>query len=310
MRRIAESLLQEIAESETIFEAERGDLATSLVRQWITYDSKATLFIGEQQIYLALAKNVAGGIGILREAFRHGWTNTLTQDWKIDPEEFPDIFGQLNRGQSAEVINSEGIPLRLWVNPKERTNGVEPLVKQPVPPGTKRDYHKIAGDQLEHLFGSDLDADEMEELVCSVAKQWQQYEGHACLFFDGARQICFTLTEKGDGCCTVSVKKEGINLDPLLTSFGFAPEIIRGVIARINLGQEVEFHDGKGTPSVLWHDPKTRRIHVRATNPTPPVAQTEIPPTHCSFCHTALIPSVENTPKQTCPICGQSIPLP
>src|ERR1700676_2247073 len=187
LRQLAVQLLQEIAEGE-ILPAEREDLATSLVRQWITYEGNATRFVGQQQVNLILAKTVAGTCRIVSNPGLAAWMNRLNQDWKISPEEFPDIFWQLNRGQSVEVTNSEGIPLRLWVNPKERSMGVEPLVKEPVPPGLKRDHHKIAADQLEHLFGSDLEMDTMEELACSVAKQWQQNDGHASLFLNAKQQ--------------------------------------------------------------------------------------------------------------------------
>jgi len=100
-----------------------------------------------------------------------GWTKQLTEDWKIDPDDLDEIFDQLNRGQSAEVINGDGIPLRLWVNPKEKGRGVEPLIEEPVAPGRKPDYRKIAATELEQQFGAELDPAEMEELICSIAKQ-------------------------------------------------------------------------------------------------------------------------------------------
>jgi hypothetical protein len=92
----------------------------------------------------------------------------LQEDWKIDSEQIPEIIEQLNLGQGAEVLNTEGIPLRLWVNPKERSKGIEPLVKGPVPSATKRDYRKIATDVLEQQLGSSVGEDEMQELACSV----------------------------------------------------------------------------------------------------------------------------------------------
>jgi hypothetical protein len=188
--------------------------------------------------------------------------NQLTRDWKINPDDLPDILGKLNRGQSAEVTNGNGIPLRLWVNPKERSRGVEPLVKQLVPPGTKRDYYKIAANELEQQLGNALGPDELDELACSVAKQWQRHEGHACIFIDG-EQLFFRLTEQDDGGCRVVTKRLTVDLEALLKSLGFSQELIPGVIARINIGQEVHFRDRQGVLSVLWHDPKVRRIHVR-----------------------------------------------
>src|SRR5205085_1597142 len=109
---------------------------------------------------------------------------------------------------------------------------------------------------------------------------------------------------------TVTVGHRSVNLQPFLLSLGISSELIPDVIARINLGQEVEFQDSKGTPSVLQHDPKTSRIAIRTTNPVPPVAQTKTSPATCPICRTALKPSAGDEPHQTCPICGHVIPLP
>jgi hypothetical protein len=48
LRQLAEALIQQIAEDDEIPEGERADFVTSLVRQWITYDGSATVFLGEQ----------------------------------------------------------------------------------------------------------------------------------------------------------------------------------------------------------------------------------------------------------------------
>lgn len=309
LRRLAELILQKIAEDEAIPEADHHDLATSLVRQWITYDGNATLFVGERQIYLVLARTATGQFGIVSEQSLPGWMKCLAQDWKINPDEFPSILGQLNLGQSIEVINSEGVPLRLWVNPQERTKGVEPLVKEPVPPGWKRDHRKIAGDLLEQSFGSELEPDAMDELVCSVVKQWEKHDGHACLFYGQNQQVAFTLTEKGDGNCHVAASQGTLNLESLLSSLSVPPEIIPDVIARINLGLEVEFQDAKGIPSVVWHDPKAKRLAVRVVTPRPPAQPSGTRPIFCPKCNAVLRPDLENEPYQTCPMCGHLVSL-
>src|SRR5215469_14372515 len=149
LRQLAEELIRTIAQDEEIPEEEREDFATSLVRQWITYDGNATVFVGEQQVYLVLGKTPLGKPCLVPVPALPGWMNRLREDWKISPDDLPDILDQLNCGQSAEVINGDGVPLRLWVNPKKRSKGVEPLVKENLPSGTKRDYHKIAVNVLE-----------------------------------------------------------------------------------------------------------------------------------------------------------------
>jgi hypothetical protein len=310
LRQLAEKLIQKISGDEEIPEDEREDFATSLVRQWITYDGNATVFLGKQQVYLVLGKTPLGQTCIVPEPSLPGWINRLEEDWKISPDHLSEIIDQLNRGQSAEVINANGVPLRLWVNPKERSKGVEPLVKQDIPPGTKRDYRKIAATQLEQQLGEILDPDEMEELAYSMAKQWQQYEGHACLFMDGHRQFHFKLTERGDGGCDVVTRPLSIELEPVLASCGFSPDVFPEVIARINLGQEIEFRDQKGIRSRLWHDPKIRRIRVQTLDPVPPSPRAIISPILCPKCTAVLSVWREGERQQICPLCGNSVSLP
>src|SRR5439155_15443492 len=101
-------------------------------------------------------------------------------------------------------------------------------------------------------FGETLDPQELDELACSVAKQWQQYEGHACIFLTGQEQLNFQLTEHAGGMCEVITQSVNVDLESALSSLGFPPEVVPDVISRINLGQEVEFRDPQGVPSVLW----------------------------------------------------------
>jgi hypothetical protein len=168
-------------------------------------------------MYLVLGKTPFGEPYIVPEPPLYGRVNRLREDWKISSDELPDIIDQLNRGQGAEVINSDGVPLRLWVNPKERSKGVEPLVKEDIPSGSKRDYRKIAADLLELELGPDLEGEEMEALACSVAKQWQQYDGHAGLFLGDQEQFQLKLTEKDDGGCDVATRMLSVNLEPALS---------------------------------------------------------------------------------------------
>jgi hypothetical protein len=311
LRQLAEEILHAIAEAEEIPESEQEDLATSLVRQWITYDGRATLFVGEHQVYLVLGTTPLGKPSLVAEPSLPGWMNRLREDWKIRPDDLPEVINQLNRGQSAEVVNSDGVPLRVWVNPKERSRGVEPLVKQDPRPGRKRDYGKIATSTLERQFGDGLDREERDELACSLAKQWQRHEGHACLFIDSHQQLHFKLTEHGDGTCDVVARILSVDLESALcSSLGFPPEALADLIVQINLGQEVEFCDKQGAPSVLWHDPKARRICSRKVGPAQSTMPVKLPPPIlCPACTAVLKPWWEGERQQTCPLCGQTISL-
>jgi hypothetical protein len=308
LRQLAEDLLGNLAREE-ILEGDQAELATSLVRQWVTYDGSATLFVGGQQVYLVLDRTPLGKPCVVPEPALPGWQDRLVEDWKIAPEDLPEVFGQLSRGQSAEVTNGEGLPLRLWVNPRERSRGVEPLVKEPLPPGRKRDYRKIAADLVEQTFGAVLDAEESEALAGSVARQWQQYQGHACLFH-GGEQLVFVLTELQGGDCRVTTRHVGTQIEATLRSLNIPPEAVPDVLARLNLGQEIEFRDSKGVRSRLWHDPKARRLCVRALEPGPPAARSDPPPCFCPRCGAVLGLWREGERQQRCPLCGHTISLP
>jgi hypothetical protein len=278
LRRLDEDLLRTLGEEGGLPPGERGDLATSLVRQWVTYDGHACLFLVGQVIYFDLGRTPLGKPRLAPEPGLPGWLDVLTRDWKIEPDDLPGIFDQLNRGQGAEVTNAEGVPLRLWVNPRERSRGVEPLIPQDVPPGAGRDYLGIAARQLEHQLGEGLDPGELDALARSVARQWQRHGGHACLFLGGGRQLVLTLAETAGGNCSVSTGQARSGIEPLLISLGLPPEAVPEVVARINLGQEVEFRDREGVPSVLRHDPRERRVLVRPLAPPPRHAGDGPPP--------------------------------
>jgi hypothetical protein len=149
------------------------------------------------------------------------------------------------------------------VNPKERITGVEKLVTQPSLPGAKRDYRIIALSELPKRLGMAVEEKELEALACSVARQWQEFGGHACIFLDRGQQLVLILNERADGSCQVVTTKRDADLTPLLTSLGFPPAAIPDVMAHINLGQVIEFRDREGIPSILWHDPKERSVRVR-----------------------------------------------
>jgi hypothetical protein len=309
LRWLAEAFLDEVAEGEDIPEGEREEFATSLVRQWLTYDGSAAVFLGEEQVYAVLGRTPLGRPCVLPEPAGSGWVRRLTRDWKVSPDDLPEVLDQLNRGQSAEVVNGAGVPLRLWVNPRERSKGVEPLVKADIPGGVKRDYFQIAADELEQQLDMALEADEVEALARSVAKQWQRYEGHACLFLDGHRQLVLKLDEHGDGTCEVAATRRSVALERALPSLGLPPEVLPELIARFNLGQEIGFRDGNGVQARLWYDPKARGIWVRPLDPVLPAVAGEAPPILCPNCTAVLRPWRDGERHQTCPLCGQTISL-
>lgn len=265
LRQLAGRLVDELAQAREneILQQTRDDLITSLVRQWLTYDGNAVLFVDDQRLYFLLDMTPLGKPTAILAMAPPGWLNRLIADGQICPEGLPEAVAQLNRGQSAEVTSRDGVPMRLWANPKERQCGIEPLVKRPVDPGWQRDHHKIAGDLIELHFGESVDAEEREQLICSVAQQWQKYQGHACLF-NGNEQLVFTITEREEGNCVVGVRRLLTKIEAFLGSLGFAAEVIPELLARINLDEEIEFVNRQGIHSFLRHDPLTQKINIRS----------------------------------------------
>lgn len=308
LRDLAESLLRQVSEDE-IPDAERADLVTSLVRQWITYDGHATLFVDDDQVYFHLSQTPLGKPSIVPEPGLAGWMAQLVREWKVDEDDLPDLIEQLNRAQSAEVTGGDGIPLRLWVNPKERSRGVESLVKQELPAGHRRDDRKVATSILRQHLG-DLDPDELEALACSLVRQWQKFDGCACVFLDGGSQYIFRLDELENHHCRVDAQKVRGSLEPVLGRLGFSAEVIPEVIARINLGQEVEFKDLDGTVSRLWYDPRIRRLVTRSAHGAAPVSQVGSLPIFCPQCSAVLRPWKEGVHQQECPLCRCVISMP
>jgi hypothetical protein len=266
LRNFAEGFFDGLVGQGRILESEKDDFVTSMVRQWITYDGNATWFFGEEQVYF-VHRHTPLGKPLLETTQRQpAWFAEMRQDWKIEPEEFPGVIEQLNRGQSAEVTNTEGVPLRLWVNPKERSSGVEPLATQPRS-RRERDYRVIATKSLVKHLEIVPDEQELEALSCSVAMMWQKFQGHASIFLDRGRQLVLKLVEQSDGGCQVGASNEKGDLGPLLISLGFDPDRIPEVIAHINLGQAIEFRNREGVVSILRHDPKEKKILVHPKSP-------------------------------------------
>lgn len=308
LREMADDITRKMAADGAIADDEQESLATALVRQWVTYDGVATLFLNGQQVNLLLGNTPLGRPQIVPVPGLPGWLNQLTRDWMISVDDLPDVFAQLNCGQSAEVTNTEGTPLRLWVNPKEGGRGVEPLVTKPMPKGHRRDYHKMARVELEQQLGPGLDGEEVDALVGSIASQWQKYRGHASLFV-GREQLHFTLTEYADGTSSVDAERISSAIAPKLQSLGFPPEAIPDVIAKLNLAQEIEFKNTDGARSLMWYDPVARHVHVVGGNDKPAGQQRQsgTSPILCPQCGAVLHLWREGEKLQACPSCGRQV---
>ena len=250
---------------------------TSLVRQWQTCDGNASIFVHDKVIHIHIAN---AGPGKLRIGFAPVPPDFMTKyqaQWKLDPVELPAILENLNLRQNAETINTDGVPLRISVIPKERRlETVHPPKTQPklpaketaprrtadkkfVPPTRPAvDYLSLAASSLAKYLPVKADSKEMAILVRSVTSQWREYQGHACLFLNKGQQLLLKLTNNPSDPVDCQILKA--SLDECLAKLGFYSERASRVVSCLNKGHCVKYHDEMGVAQILWHDPKERLI--------------------------------------------------
>lgn len=306
LRNLAENCVRGLMERHGVDERHAESLVTSLVRQWITYDGTATLFLNNRQLYLMLRHSPLGEMHADVEDKHSRWADVLRDDWEIDPDEIPDILMQLNIAQSVAVANLRGESLRCWVNSQERRKGVENLDSKPPPPDFRRDYHQIATSQIEHNFGNSIRPREKELLIGSLVDQWRRF-GVACLFVDNEEHE-FQFAEKGEGKCCVRVTQRRSKIKTVLARYGVPVDTMHLAIADLNLGREIEIRDANGIPCHLYYDPAARKFDVRSwkehrrQSASPQPLDSSV--MACSRCG-SIYPVTKEIGRSACAFCGQ-----
>ncbi|HEX4591653.1 MAG TPA: hypothetical protein VH120_17075 [Gemmataceae bacterium] len=318
-RPIAEDVVDRLISAGVLLPSERGDFVTSLLRQWLTYDGHATFFLDEgRQVYLALEKTPLGKPRVGTEWIESGLVKLLLEHWRVGPEDVPELIDQLNRGQSADVVNSDGLALRAWANPKDRRSAVEPIDpedyqrRMPAQP----DFRRMAANFLKGHFRESVGDGEVTELADAVAKQWQQFDNHACIFLDPRAALFLTVKRDADGLFTITAARQRVDFTRILAACGTRPEEVPDLLVRFNRGEAVEFRDGTGARYRLRHDPKGRRfLGGPLDGRRPPVASaalpvaTTTPPVSCPNCSAVLERWAEGQRQQTCRFCGHTTVL-
>jgi hypothetical protein len=300
LRALAEELYAAFAATPQL-DLSQADFVNTLVRQWMTYDGRAILILSMQPTNFDLSTSPLGRLQVVPEIGVPGWLQQVFCDWEIDPDYLPTVIAQLNRGQSAEVTNQAGNPLRLWQNPRARSYGVEELTPQPLPPlheRPPRDERRIAGVELfRHL---QVDDDELIILTETVVQQWQRFAGHACVFLGLQEQLLLKLTEQEHGGCLVETQRRRVNLGPVFADLGFAPDDWAAGLARLNRGQPLNVSTDQYLGPV-WYDPQARcfRTQVSAALPTAPV--------WCPRCQATLAVWGATQLLQTCTHCQRVV---
>ncbi len=119
MRKIATDAVDKVFGGQ-LLEEEEGELVTSVVRQWLTYDGHASLLKETARYYLVFCRQGEGyGLGI--NEVKGDVLGRFLRDWQIDLDQASEILHRLNLSQSAEVSNRRGQVLRFSHDPKTRT---------------------------------------------------------------------------------------------------------------------------------------------------------------------------------------------
>ncbi len=340
LRKCAAKVVDALIASGKLAAAQRPDLVTSLVRQWLTYDGKALLFCTDCEMYYEISWPRAGKLVVDEDRKPLRWIDSAMRDWKIDPKHRPHILEQLSLAQNAEVVSEGGTPIRIWVDPQRRRTCIEPLEPLPQRRGRlpKPNYERMAADVLADHLPPFFPEKDIKLLAKSVVRQWRTYDGAASIFLP-RQELQVRLQEHEDGSCMVSVQRVRSRLESHLRRLGFSPHDVLAAISLLNEGKLVPFIDCEGRPSELWHDPSVRRIEVRHASkppraglaasspphsrpapqrsrrskpgpagPRPPVPGTT-PPVFCPQCNAVLVPWEPHQRAQTCSACGYEVTL-
>ena len=98
----------------------RDQLATSIVRQWLANDGYAGLVTPTHHLWFRMVANGDRFEVGFDKVERH-WGRILSQDWHVADEKIPGLLHQLNLCQSVSCRTTEGLTIRLRIEPKERT---------------------------------------------------------------------------------------------------------------------------------------------------------------------------------------------
>jgi hypothetical protein len=117
LREIAEETL---AESFGDLDADlRDELATSLVRQWVSNDGHAGFVTPTYQFWFQVVPQ-SDGVEVRCRPVEKNWGRVLSRKWDVAEDEIPDLLHQLNLCQFVLCRNADGRTIGLRVEPKKR----------------------------------------------------------------------------------------------------------------------------------------------------------------------------------------------
>jgi hypothetical protein len=271
LRQLAELLLRQVPDE--ALTSPRPDLATSLVRQWLTYENHATLIWYPEQHYFRPAIDAGGELRFDLHPIRiDDWFRECMADWEFGEEERDRAIEELNIAQSSIIENHAGQFLRLSIDPKERIRRVERLglPSDPVSAENREQNRlKLARRQIEHIFHGALDEDETDEMAAAVVRQFEKHRGHA-LVVTMRTKIQIIMEKRPDGLTQVTLKPHRTRFPEKLRRCGLSLEEATRVLHAVNLGHQAEVIDEFGRRCRVVTEPESAQIALDEIAPAPP----------------------------------------
>lgn len=263
LRQIAEDLIDQLKENPEIEETDFDGLPTSLVRQWMTNDGIATLFLDGNQLFFTLKRSPLGALSVSVEPHPHPWVETLMEEWDVSEDEIPNIMHQMNLGQSAEFLNQQGEKIVWWVKPKDRSS----LMQKPPPANDpeiplSEGLLNAARRSLQDCLCRGIPEEEIPTLANSVVKQWEMFDGKSAIFTEKLL-IIINMSTLEDGRLTVLTDYKPINCVKILEKLGVPSNEVWMAISWLNLGKGILFKGKDGNVFELFYDPRSDAFESR-----------------------------------------------
>ncbi|HYT90687.1 MAG TPA: hypothetical protein VEL76_18410 [Gemmataceae bacterium] len=117
LRKVAENVLVKYLGD--LDAAVKDELATSLVRQWLTNNGHAGFVTPTRQFWFQMVTQ-GDGVEVGFSPAEGNWGRVLSDDWHVAKEEIPGLLHRLNLCQSVLCRTPDGRTIRLRIDPKER----------------------------------------------------------------------------------------------------------------------------------------------------------------------------------------------
>jgi hypothetical protein len=256
LRKLARAIVRDLGRD--VGPEEMDALVTSLVRQWVTCDGHATLFLVGSEIHVHLIHRPDDQYRLTTTQDPGNRVMCLLAELDVDEQHLPDILRQLNIGQSAEFTTQQGLALRFWVNPTNQAFGIEPKE----PGGAAQDLlGRMARAHVYYMFGNSVDGEYVQALAASLLRQWHTHGGCAVLLTaDDTCLFRLTAQPQGGGCVQTDQYRGG--LSALLQAHNLETDQSAWTLRSLNLNQAADIIDRQGVPYRLRLDPQSRRVHV------------------------------------------------